>query len=68
MSTTELRTFRIRCDRCSTAIIVHDTGLRLPDGWTRVQTHGWGATNYSRDEEYCPKCSETVPSPSGEKK
>lgn len=57
---TEVKTFRIKCDRCAAYVDVkhfHSGDPELPDGWKRVRSHGWGSTNYSRDEELCSVCA-----------
>lgn len=53
----QIKTWRINCDRCQVEIIVHGIfSPSLPSGWGTRQVGGFGLTGYTKTEELCPRC------------
>lgn len=56
MSVLCMETFIFVCESCGTRKKVVSTHKDLPKGWDYVTTHGWGMTDYSKQEERCARC------------
>lgn len=58
MSRRDLRSSRYMCDIChKLGPIVHSEYYPgPPKGWGGRTLHNCGLTNYTRDEDLCPKC------------
>lgn len=60
----EVKTFRLRCDRCrrlcdGKSFTATKYGDPLPPkGWKMVSVGPCGLTNYFRNEIHCPQCVE----------
>jgi hypothetical protein len=54
---TELRTWRLTCDKCKKSVIVQAYLFERPKGWGDRSVGPCGLTNYYRDEDLCPKCA-----------
>lgn len=54
---TQLKTYRLTCERCGMSIVLAGTSQPdLPSGWTRQDEHGCGLTGYTRTLDLCPAC------------
>lgn len=58
MANVKINTYQWTCDRCGVKAITHSDQYHksYPEGWGSVRTHGWGMTDYSKDEDRCPAC------------
>ena len=50
----ELRTYRVTCNGCKEAVIIHESILTIPEGW-QAKTEMLGM--FKSIKHYCPECS-----------